>query len=141
MSQHEVVLLLGSNLGDTEKNLEDAIQLIEKSAGTILTKSKVLITQPIEFCSFNIFRNIALLINTQFSPLKLLKLVKQIERNLGRVQDSSFTGGYQDRIIDIDIVTYGRLNFNSKKLVVPHRKHLYDRDFSKELIKELTQKI
>ena len=134
MSQHEVTLLLGSNLGDPKKNIELALRKIEMSTIEVLRKSEMLITDPVEFVSNNIFCNIAILIKTQFSPIKLLKYVKSIEREMGRHDDSVISGEYQDRIIDIDIVMFGSLQFCCEELKIPHQKHLYQREFSRKLL-------
>lgn len=134
MSQHEVTLLLGSNLGDTKKNIETALHYIEKEFGPILRRSDILLTKPVEFASNNIFCNIVVLIKTQFSPIKLLNFIKKIEFDMGRIEDSSVTNAYLDRIIDIDIVLYGDLKFDCKTLNIPHKKHLYEREFSRNLL-------
>lgn len=134
MSQHDVTLLLGSNLGDRKNNIKSALSLIERDVGVIIKKTELAITEPVEFDSNNFFCNIAVLIKTQFSPKKLLKLLKSIERELGRETDTLIAGDYKDRIIDIDIVLYDGLHFFSRDLEVPHIKHLYERDFSKELL-------
>lgn len=134
MSQHEVTLLLGSNLGDTKKNIETALHYIEKEFGPILRRSDILLTKPVEFASNNIFCNIVVLIKTQFSPIKLLNFIKKIEFDMGRIEDSSVTNAYLDRIIDIDIVLYGDLKFDCKILNIPHKKHLYEREFSRNLL-------
>lgn len=139
MSQHEVTLLLGSNLGNSKKNIESAIYLIERHIGDVLTRTEILITEPVEFVSNNIFCNIALLIKTQFSPKKLLKLIKLIEKEMGRDDDTLISGEYQDRTIDIDIVFYGNLLFWCKELEIPHQKHAYRRDFSRKLLKLLNK--
>jgi 2-amino-4-hydroxy-6-hydroxymethyldihydropteridine diphosphokinase len=55
---------------------------------------------------------------------------------MGRTKDSSASGGYSDRIIDIDIIKYNDLKFRSEKLEIPHQKHLYEREFSKILLKD-----
>ena len=57
MSQQVVTLLLGSNLGDTKKNIEDAIGFLEKRVGEIQKKSNLSHTKPAEFVSSNIFCN------------------------------------------------------------------------------------
>lgn len=137
MSLHYVVLLLGSNIGDTKKNLEEAIAKIETKIGKITNSSKMLETEPQEFVSNNIFRNIALSLYTRISPFSLLKEIKNIEIEMGRAQDSYVLGKYADRIIDIDIVKYDGLKIQSAKLEIPHYKHLYERDFSITLLKEL----
>ncbi|MDO5614576.1 MAG: 2-amino-4-hydroxy-6-hydroxymethyldihydropteridine diphosphokinase [Cruoricaptor ignavus] len=137
MSQHDVILLLGSNIGDRKKNIKTAIEKIEQLAGRILNKSEILETKPIEFASFNIFINFAVLLKTYHSPYNLLKIIKKIEREMGREKDSRAIGRYEDRIIDIDIVTYSNLTFVCKSLEIPHKKHLYEREFSKKLITQL----
>ena len=134
MSQHEVTLLLGSNLGNPKKNVEVALRRIEKEIGTVIKKSEMLFSDPVEFVSNNIFCNIAIIIKTQFSPIKLLNSIKAIEKDMGRLDDTMILGEYQDRIIDIDIVRFSALRFCCEELVVPHHKHLYQRDFSRKLL-------
>lgn len=138
MSQHEVTLLLGSNLGDTKSNIELALSRLENEIGTIIKKSEILITDPVEFVSNNIFCNIAVIIKTQISPLQLLDRIKLIEREMGRMNDTKVLGAYQDRLIDIDIVCFGNLRFWCRELEIPHEKHLYHREFSRILIDELS---
>jgi len=55
---------------------------------------------------------------------------------MGRLTDSSVSKVYTDRIIDIDIVKYDELKFISERLEIPHNKHLFEREFSKILLKE-----
>ena len=140
MSLHYVVLLLGSNLGDTKSNLNQAIAKIENCLGKIIKTSEMIETQPVEFGSINIFRNIAISLTTTISPYNFLNAVKSIEKDMGRELDSSAVGGYIDRIIDIDIVTFNNINFESKKLKIPHHKHLCEREFSKALLDSLNIK-
>ena len=97
-------------------------------------------TKAVEFESTNIFRNIALGLTTTLSPYSFLAMVKTMEKEMGREFDSSAVGGYIDRIIDIDIVTFNNINFESEKLKIPHYKHLYERDFSKGLLDSLNIK-
>ncbi|MCF2217850.1 MULTISPECIES: 2-amino-4-hydroxy-6-hydroxymethyldihydropteridine diphosphokinase [Chryseobacterium] len=135
MSQHKVVLLLGSNLGDQKKNLETAIKKLQNGGNEILKLSEFLISEPVEFASSNIFCNIALIMLTHLSPIQLLDFVKSIEQEMGRTNDSKASGGYSDRVIDIDIVTYNELKFVSERLEIPHKKHLFEREFSRTLLK------
>lgn len=140
MSLHYVVLLLGSNLGDTNSNLNQAIAKIENCLGKIIKTSEMIETKAVDFESINIFRNIAISLTTTISPYSFLNIVKSIEKDMGREIDSSAVGGYIDRIIDIDIVKFNNINFESKKLKIPHHKHLYERDFSKGLLDSLNIK-
>ena len=137
MSQHNAVLLLGTNLGDRKKNLRTAVSRLATAGNEILKKSNIITSEPVEFVSSNYFCNIAVIIGTPFSPVGLLDLAKNIEAELGRTHDSTSTGGYTDRVIDIDIVKYGSLNFVSERLVLPHKKHLFERSFSRAVLEDL----
>ena len=121
---YNVVLLLGSNLGNAENNILLALSELENRIGKIIKKTKISRTSPVEFDSKNIFCNIAIDVQTIYSPIKLLDEVKKIESEMGRVHDSKFFGEYRDRIIDIDIVSYEGLIFSCDRLVIPHHKHL-----------------
>ena len=140
MSLHYVVLLLGSNLGDTKSNLNQAIAKIENCLGKIIKTSEMIETKAVDFESINIFRNIAISLTTTISPYSFLNIVKSIEKDMGRKLDSSAVGDYIDRIIDIDMVTFNNINFESKKLKIPHHKHLCEREFSKALLDSLNIK-
>lgn len=135
MSQHKVVLLLGSNIGDKKNNIDTALSKL-KEAGEILKNSEYLTSEPVEFVSSNNFCNIATIIFTHLSPIQLLNYIKKIEIEMGRVNDSKISGGYTDRIIDIDIIKYNELKFTSKRLEIPHKKHLFEREFSRILLKD-----
>lgn len=137
MSQHKVILLLGSNLGDQKKNLQTALEKIQQTGNEILKVSDFLTSEPVEFASSNIFCNIATVIFTHLSPFQLLNLIKSIEVEMGRTYDSKVTGGYTDRVIDIDIVKYSEIKFLSERLNIPHQKHLSEREFSRILLKDL----
>jgi 2-amino-4-hydroxy-6-hydroxymethyldihydropteridine diphosphokinase len=137
MSLHYVVLLLGSNLGDTKSNLNQAIAKIENCLGKIIKTSEMIETQPVEFESSNVFTNMALVLVTSHSPCELLKKIKIIEKDMGRNYDSMVLGKYEDRIIDIDIVTFNGIIYDSKKLKIPHTKHLLEREFSRKILESL----
>jgi 2-amino-4-hydroxy-6-hydroxymethyldihydropteridine diphosphokinase len=135
MSQHKVVLLLGSNIGDKKNNLDTALERL-KEVGDILQNSEYLTSEAVEFVSSNNFCNIATIIFTHFSPIQLLNYIKKIEIEMGRLNDSKISGCYTDRIIDIDIIKYNELKFTSERLEIPHKKHLFEREFSKILLKK-----
>ena len=138
---YNVVLLLGSNLGNAENNILLALSELENRIGKIIKKTKISKTLPVEYDSDNVFCNIAVSMQTAHSPIKLLDEIKEIETEMGRIHDSKFFGEYRDRIIDIDIVTYEGLVFSCDRLEIPHHKHLYDRDFSRKLLDELASEI
>ena len=134
-------MLLGSNLGNPENNILLALSELENRVGKIIKKTKISKTLPVEFDSKNIFCNTAIDVQTIYSPIKLLDEIKKIESEMGRIHDSKFFGEYRDRIIDIDIVSYEGLIFSCDRLEIPHHKHMYDRDFSIELLDELDSEI
>ena len=138
---YNVVLLLVSNLGNSENNILLALSELENRVGKIIKKTKISKTLPVEFDSKNIFCNTAIDVQTIYSPIKLLDEIKKIESEMGRIHDSKFFGEYRDRIIDIDIVSYEGLIFSCDRLEIPHHKHLYDRDFSRKLLDELASEM
>jgi 2-amino-4-hydroxy-6-hydroxymethyldihydropteridine diphosphokinase len=138
---YNVVLLLGSNLGNPENHILLALSELENRVGKIIKKTKISKTLPVEFDSKNIFCNTAIDVQTIYSPIKLLDEIKKIESEMGRIHDSKFFGEYRDRIIDIDIVSYEGLIFSCDRLEIPHHKHLYDRDFSRKLLDELASEM
>ena len=131
MSYNQVILLLGTNLGDKKSNLQIAELLISKRIGRIIKKSQILETEPIGFDSMNIFLNQTLSINTALSPVSLLKAVKLIEAEMGRIKTNPEI--YEDRIIDIDILKFSNLTFKCKALKIPHHQ-INSRPFVKKLL-------
>lgn len=99
---------LGTNLGDKEKNLRDAVHKIEEQIGKVISLSAFYMTAPWGFESDNSFLNAAVCIETELLPLEVLQKTQEIERELGRTHKS--TGGvYSDRLIDIDLLMYDDL--------------------------------
>lgn len=117
--QHTVYLSLGTNIGDRQRNIMQAINLLNERVGTVATLSSFLETEPWGFESTNAFINVALAIETTLTPRELLEATQVIERDLGRMAKS--TGdGYADRIIDIDILLYDDLILSQEDLKIPH---------------------
>lgn len=113
-----VYLVLGTNIGNKRKNMVTAAALLAERAGDVLSLSSFYETEPWGFASENTFLNAALELETACSPMELLHLTQQIEREMGRTQKSD--GSYHDRIIDIDILLYGNEVVHHEDLVVPH---------------------
>lgn len=131
MSHNQVVLLLGTNLGDKNQNLKRAEELISKRIGRIIKKSGILETEPEGFVSDHDFLNRTLWVATPLSPVVLLKFVKAIEQEMGRIKTTPER--YEDRIIDIDILEFNRLVFESETLTLPHPQ-TKSRSFVKSLL-------
>lgn len=104
-------LSLGSNLGEREQTLRQAMQLIEQQIGPILRCSSFYYSEPWGFDSPNTFCNLCCAVETTISPLEVLHTTQAIERALGRTHKStayatqaSSTPRYADRTIDIDLI-------------------------------------
>ena len=134
---NKVTLLLGSNLGNKKNNISSAINLIDSKIGSILKKTKLIESEPEDYYSSNTYLNIGIIVSTDLSPIKLLKSIKEIERSLGRINDSYFSGKYEDRTIDIDIIYFNSITYYSTSLNIPHITHISKRNFSKKILYEL----
>ncbi len=115
---HNVYLSLGSNLGNREENLEKAMQLLEKRAGKIISRSAFYHTLPWGFESENGFVNNCIALETELQPQTLLEQTKEIEIEVGRTAKSN--GSYADRVIDIDILLYDDERIDLPDLKIPH---------------------
>lgn len=116
---HMVYLGLGTNLGDKQKNLNDAIRMLGNQVGEVDKVSSVIETEPEGFKSDNMFLNAVVKVRTALSPFELLDITQDVEKSLGRKEKSS-NGIYHDRVIDIDILLYDDINISTPRLVIPH---------------------
>ena len=119
--QRITYLSLGTNQGNKLENLQNAIDMIAEKIGAILNISSVYKTASWGFDS-NDFYNICLKVSTYHPPEKLMKILLDIESNLGRKRNDK--KGYSDRNIDIDILLFDDEIIFSKTLTVPHAKML-----------------
>ena len=108
---------LGSNLGNREENLSNALNRIRKLAGNIATASSFYETEPWGFQTENKFLNMVVEIETSLDPVALLQTLLDIEKSMGRVRANK---KYSSRIIDIDILFYESLVFEDRNLKIPH---------------------
>ncbi|MCD7899663.1 MAG: 2-amino-4-hydroxy-6-hydroxymethyldihydropteridine diphosphokinase [Bacteroides sp.] len=115
----KVYLSLGSNLGDKEKNLRDAVLKIEERIGKVISLSALYNTAPWGFESENSFLNAAIAIETSLTPHEILIATQQIEKELGRFR-KSVNQQYTDRLIDIDLLIVDDLIYKENDLVLPH---------------------
>jgi 2-amino-4-hydroxy-6-hydroxymethyldihydropteridine diphosphokinase len=112
-------LCLGSNLGEKKKQITGALALLGERAGSISAFSDFFETASWGYQSSNPYLNAAVQLETLLSPLELLTVTEQIERELGRTAKSK-DRNYADRTIDIDILMYGELILQSPDLILPH---------------------
>ena len=113
---NSVFLCLGGNLGDRKENLENAIELLEKNAGTIIKRSSVYETASWGNTDQPAYLNQVLQLTTDLSAENLLDTCLNVERNLGRTR----TMKWENRLIDIDILFFNSEIINIAKLKIPH---------------------
>lgn len=110
-----VYLSLGSNLGDRENHLRDAIARLEQE-GRIVAVSSFYETEPVEFANQPWFLNCAVALETTETPRQLMDSVLSIELEMGRrrLQKKG------PRTIDIDILLFGDVVVDTPELTIPH---------------------
>ncbi len=111
-----VYLSLGSNLGNREGNLEEALGRLESARLHILRRSSIYETEPVGVTGQPWFLNLAVEAETSYFPMMLLGKAEQIQREMGRRRQTKDG----PRNIDIDILLYGQFRIESTRLVVPH---------------------
>ncbi|GHT42587.1 hypothetical protein AGMMS49921_08100 [Endomicrobiia bacterium] len=115
--EHSVYLGFGSNVGNRIENVISALSFLQSSMFTdIKNISSFYETSPIGPKQRN-FYNIAIKAKTSLAPEGLLLLTKQIEDILGRKE----TIKWGPRVIDIDILFFGKKVINYDNLTVPHK--------------------
>jgi len=120
---NSAILLLGTNLGDRRKNLQNACGLLGEKVGLIIKCSSIYETEPWGFNESQWFYNCALTLQTPFSSNELIKKVLEIETIMGRERKQISV--YENRIIDIDILVFGSEISKTAELELPHpRLHL-----------------
>ena len=117
---NSIFLSIGSNLGNRFNNIKKCIKTIRTVEGVnLISFSRIYETKPMYNLKQPEFLNLVIKIKSSIKPDELLVILKKIESSLGR--DLSAPSN-SPRIIDIDILTYGNLKINTKKLNIPHKK-------------------
>jgi 2-amino-4-hydroxy-6-hydroxymethyldihydropteridine diphosphokinase len=131
-----VYLSLGSNVGERERYLEQAIALLEAAGVRVLRRSHIYETEPQDVLEQPWFLNLVLEASTELFPKQLLTCTLKIERKLGRHR----TRPKGPRTIDIDILLYGSAVIDAEELVVPHPR-MTERRFVLEPLAELAPEL
>lgn len=122
---NEIIIGLGTNLGDRKRNLDKAIELLnEHEAITIEKVSSIYETKPVGYTKQDDFLNMVIKGTTQLKPSELLDVCQAIEKKLGR-EDTIVNG---PRIIDLDILVYNKENRQLENLRIPHPR-MHERAF------------
>jgi len=113
--QETAYLSLGSNLGDREGHLRDAISRLG-SQGRVAAVSSFYETEPVEVTAQPWFLNCAIALETAKTPEALMASILRIEQGMGRKREQK----KGPRTIDIDILLFGNAVIATPELTVPH---------------------
>ena len=123
---------LGSNLGDREATLRDALELLGAHV-EVRAVSSFRETEPVGVVDQPRFLNGAAAVDTTLSPRELLDALLAVERSLGRTREGPRFG---PRTIDLDLLLYGDESLDEPGLTVPHPR-LHERAFALDPLAEL----
>lgn len=131
--RHKAYIGLGSNIGDKEKNLNDAIDKISEQKNIIITKkSTFIVTEPWGYLDQEEFVNGVTEIETTLEPEELMDLLLEIELELKRERLIK----WGPRTIDLDILMYDDLISNDEKIILPHPR-MHEREFVLKPLNEI----
>ena len=123
---------LGSNIGDREANIQQALDQLQAGDLRLLRLSSLYETEPMGFHDQPWFLNQVAEFATELSPLQLLQRIQIIEITLGRKRE--IVNG--PRTIDIDILLFGDAIMKTAELTIPHPRYR-ERRFALEPLLEL----
>lgn len=122
---HKVYLGLGSNMGDKEQYLRDALEALASEKDILVEKvSDWIVTTPYGYVEQDDFLNGCVEIRTLKTPYELLDFLHQIEQKAGRKREIH----WGPRTLDLDILFYDKLILEEDELVIPH-KEIAKREF------------
>jgi 2-amino-4-hydroxy-6-hydroxymethyldihydropteridine diphosphokinase len=111
-----VYLGIGSNVGDREANLREALERLEAAGIRVARRSSIYETEPRDLRDQPWFLNAVVEVETDLFPLQLFAHIQNVEREMGRRRLTP----KGPRNIDIDILFYGRSVIDTADLQVPH---------------------
>ncbi len=125
---------LGSNLGDRERTLRNALEMLGDEPGVeVVGVSAFRETEPVGVVEQPRFVNAAAALETEVGARKLLDVLLDLERRLGRVRDGRRWG---PRVVDLDLLLYGDEMWDEPGIRVPHP-HLHERRFALEPLADI----
>ena len=149
MTRVEVYLGLGSNLGNRDLNLLQAVNRLDEALGMHPERISRIVETPAWGFEGPDFLNMCLLYRLPAEGTAveqasaLLRTVKGIEAAMGRPADEPLFGPdgerlYHNRVIDIDILYFGNEHIETEELIIPHPR-IGERDFVKKPLREISK--
>lgn len=132
-------LNIGSNLGDRAANLRRAVEALGMAFPEgEMRVSRTVESEPWGYDSDNAFLNVGVMIDLEESrdPHEVLRRVQEAERSVSVCPHRDASGGYADRVIDIDIIDIDRMRLESEELTLPHPR-MMQREFVIGPLREL----
>lgn len=118
-------LSLGSNLGDRADQIKHAKTLISKTLGSITAESRIYETEPWGYGDQPWFLNQVIALSSAANPEDVLRMIKEIEVQTGRIPGEK----WHARHLDIDILLNGDHLIQTDHLIIPHP-HFHERNFT-----------
>lgn len=115
-SWHTVYISFGSNMGDKEQNITEALRLLDNELTRVTKVSRLYTTKPVGYTQQADFLNGCAKVRTLLSPQEFLALLMRIEHDLKRER----TIKWGPRTIDLDILFFDKLVIAEENLIVPH---------------------
>lgn len=126
---------VGSNLGDRERTIRDALAALDAEAGVdVVAVSTLIETEPVGLLGQPRFLNGAVAIDTSLAPRALLELLLAVERRFGREREGVPAHG--PRTLDLDLLLVEAAEIDEPGLRIPHPR-LHERRFVLEPLAEL----
>ena len=119
-----IFIALGSNLGDKENNMKEALQRLTQKGVTVCKVSDFMATRPYGVTDQPDFLHAVAEIKTDYSPTELLRILLQVEQEMGRKRIRH----WGERNIDLDLLLYDDRIIDLPELQVPHP-DMQNRDF------------
>lgn len=126
-------LALGANIGRPRAQLKEAVRRLDAHPDIhIIKKSTIIETDPWGKTDQNPFLNMAIEIETSLGPEGLLDAALMIEVAMGRKREEK----WGPRLIDIDVIAYGRKVIETERLTIPHP-YAHERAFVTDPLEEI----
>ena len=117
----DVFIGLGSNLGNPERQIAQALELLEMCPMTIVEVSSLYRTEPVDAPANQWFLNGVARASSRLKPVELLQILMNVEKALGRKRRER----HDPRPIDLDLLLVGAAVVDVSGLALPHpRLHL-----------------
>lgn len=131
-SWHKVFIALGTNMGDKEQNIKEALERLENDACKIIKLSNIYCTKPVGYTDQEDFLNCCAKLKTLLTPEELIKFMLNIEKELKRER----TIKWGPRTIDLDVLLYDNVISSSEEIIIPHPR-MHERLFVLKPLREI----